>query len=90
MKQHLGFVATVGMIAVGGLATSACAQSARLEDPIPETPRQSLTAIEKSFAAIPTAEPLAVFPQIRQRLVDTPDFLRDSRPASTFAPTIAT
>jgi hypothetical protein len=57
------------------------AQSAKQEDPIPETPRQSLTAIEKTFATLPVPEPSMLFPQIRQQLDDAPPFLRDSTAA---------
>ena len=35
---------------------------------MPATPRQSLTAIERGFAVVPTAEPLMLFPQIREQL----------------------
>ena len=53
-------------------------------DPVPEKPYQNLTAIERSFAVIPTAEPLMLFPQIREGLKDTPAFLRDSKAAINF------
>ncbi len=53
------------------------------DDPIPDTPKQSLTAIERNFAVVPTADPLTMFPQIREQLKDPPAFLRDLRLAST-------
>lgn len=62
-------------------ATSVRAQSAKQEDPIPETPHQSLLAIEKAFAAVPKAEPTMLFPQIREQLKDAPPFLRDAKAA---------
>ncbi len=68
-------------ITVAWWSGGAWAQSARQEDPIPETPRQSLTAIEKTFATVPVAEPLMLFPQMRERLDDAPAFLRDSTAA---------
>jgi hypothetical protein len=68
----------VALTMAAGWAGSTQAQSARQEDPIPETPRQSLSAIEKTFATLPAAEPLALFPQIREQLKDAPAFLRDS------------
>ena len=69
----------MGMIAASGVATEAHAQSPNRNDPVPATPRQSLTAIERGFAVIPTAEPLTLFPQIREQLKDAPAFLRDSK-----------
>ena len=46
---------------------------------MPATPRQSLTAIERGFAVLPSAEPMMLFPQIREQLKDAPAFLRDSK-----------
>ncbi len=79
MKQYRRLAAIVGTIAAAGWGTDALAQSANRNDPVPETPRQSLTAIERGFAVIPTAEPLSLFPQIREQLKDAPAFLRDSK-----------
>src|SRR6185503_10889894 len=78
MKQHCR-LAAIGMIAAAGLGAEAHAQSANRDDPVPARPDQSLTAIERNFAAIPTAEPLMLFPQMRQQLQDAPAFLRDSK-----------
>jgi hypothetical protein len=63
-----------------GLAAAgdAVAQSAKQEDPIPATPRQDLTAIQRTFAP-PTPPPLTVFPALREQWKDTPAFLRDSK-----------
>ena len=69
----------MGVIAATGWGTDALAQAANRNDPVPETPFQNLTAIERSFASIQVAEPLMLFPQIREGLKDTPAFLRDSR-----------
>jgi len=62
-----------------GASWQAGAQSAKQEDPIPSNPSQSLVAIEKSFARLPTAETMMLFPQMRKQLEDTPAFLRDSK-----------
>src|SRR4051812_15429153 len=84
MRQHRRLAAIVGFIAATGVGIEAHAQSAKQEDPIPATPAQSLTAIEKAFASIPTAEPLMLFPQMREQLKDAPAFLRDSKAAINF------
>src|ERR1700756_2420329 len=84
MRQYRSVAAVMGMIAATGLgalslSTAAYGQSANRNDPVPETPFQSLTAIERGFAVVPTAEPLTLFPQIREQLKDAPAFLRDSK-----------
>src|SRR5436190_3373761 len=79
MRRHRRFAAVMGLIAASGMATEAHAQSANRNDPVPSRPDQSLTAIERGFAVIPTAEPLTLFPQIREQLKDAPAFLRDSK-----------
>ncbi|MDI1266372.1 MAG: hypothetical protein PS018_24265 [bacterium] len=60
------------------MASSAMAQSSRQEYPIPSNPGQDLTEIEHLFAP-PTPPPLTAFPEFRERLKDTPAFLRDSK-----------
>jgi hypothetical protein len=79
MKQHRRLAGAVSLIAAAGMGTQVHAQSANRNDPVPATPQQSLTAIERGFAAVPTAEPLMLFPQIREQLKDAPAFLRDSK-----------
>jgi hypothetical protein len=79
MMRHRRFAAIVGMVAASGMASESHAQSANRNDPVPARPDQSLTAIERGFAVVPTAEPLTLFPQIREQLKDTPAFLRDSK-----------
>jgi hypothetical protein len=79
MKQYRRLAVIVGMIAATGLGAEVHAQNANRNDPVPATPFQSLTAIERGFAVVPTAEPLTLFPQIREQLKDAPDFLRDSK-----------
>ena len=79
MKTHRSLAAIVGAIAAAGVASQAHAQSANRDDPVPARPDQSLTAIERGFAVVPTAEPLTLFPQIREQLKDAPAFLRDSK-----------
>jgi len=84
MRQQRRIAAVMSLIAATGLAESAHAQSAYQEDPIPQTPRQSLTAIEKAFATLPKGDPLTLFPQMRDQLKDTPAFLRDSKAEINF------
>src|SRR6185312_5126724 len=79
MKQYRRLAAIMGMVAAAGVATEVRAQNANRNDPVPATPFQSLTAIERGVAVIPTAEPLTLFPQIREQLKDAPAFLRDSK-----------
>jgi outer membrane porin, OprD family len=81
MKRHRRVAAVLGVIAATGMGASAYGQSANRNDPVPETPQQNLTAIERDFAVVPTAEPLTMFPQLREQLQDTPAFLRDSKAA---------
>ena len=64
---------------MAGVASQEGAQSTKQEDPIPSRPSQSITAIERSFSSLPTAEPMMLFPQIKEQLKDTPAFLRDSK-----------
>src|SRR5262249_51135891 len=79
MRHHRKLAAILGTIAATGVTTVAYGQSANRDDPVPETTRQSLTAIERNFAVIPIAEPMTLFPQIREQLKDAPAFLRDSK-----------
>ena len=79
MMQNRKAAAVMAMIAAVGVTTQARAQNANRNDPVPARPFQSLTAIERGFAVIPTAEPLTLFPQIREELKDAPAFLRDSK-----------
>ena len=81
MKQHRRLAAIMGMIAAAGMVTQARAQSVKQEDPIPDSAAKSLVAIEKTFVTIPTAEPMMLFPQMREQLKDAPPFLRDSTAA---------
>ncbi len=59
-------------------AGDAVAQSAKQEDPIPATPKQDLTAIQRTFT-LQTPPPLTVFPELREQWKNTPAFLRDSK-----------
>lgn len=77
-------LAILGMIAAAGLSNVAQAQSVKQEDPIPDSPTSSLVAIEKTFAVVPTVEPLMLFPKIRDQLKDAPAFLRDSKAGIQF------
>ncbi|HLG49918.1 MAG TPA: OprD family outer membrane porin [Reyranella sp.] len=84
MMQNRKVAAVMGVVAALGSGTLAHAQHANRNDPVPATPFQSLTAIERGFAVLPTAEPLTLFPQIREQLKDTPAFLRDSKAGINF------
>jgi hypothetical protein len=66
------------------VAGSALAQSVKQEDPIPDSMKQSLTAIENTFAIGRTPPPLTMFPQMREQMKDAPAFLRDSKSSINF------
>jgi hypothetical protein len=76
-RRH-GVVAALLAGSISVMAVDASAQSAKQEDPIPETPAKDLTAIQRTFAT-PTPPPLTMFPELRERWKDTPAFLRDSK-----------
>ncbi len=78
MTSHRRLVAVAGIM-VASVSSAAYAQSPNRNDSVPARPDQTLTAIERSFAVLPTAEPLTMFPQIREALRDTPAFFRDSK-----------
>lgn len=85
MINRLRHLATIVVaIAAAGVAMPAQAQSAKQEEPIPETPAKSLTAIERTFTTLPVPETLTLFPQIREQLKGTSAFLRDSKAAINF------
>jgi len=71
----LGFWTLLG---VAGLAPQARAQSPNDGLPIPDSTKDSLTAIQRSFQ-LPTPPTLALFPQMREQMKDAPAFLRDSK-----------
>ena len=83
LKDYRRLLAAI-VIATGGMAGGAMAQSVKQEDPIPESLQKSLTAIENTFALPKPAAPLTAFPQIREELKDAPAFLRDSNAAINF------
>jgi hypothetical protein len=68
---------TAGSVAVW--TAGAMAQSVKQEDPIPDSVKQSLTAIENSFVITKTPPPLTMFPKMREEMKDTIPFLRDSK-----------
>ena len=79
MLRRLPIVlAVLTALAAAGLGSTARAQSPNDNVPIPATPEESLTAIQRSFK-LPPAPPLTLFPQMREQLQDTPAFLRDSK-----------
>jgi len=71
-------LAVMAALAITVLGSAARAQSPNDGVPIPATPTESLTAIERSFK-LPAPPALTLFPQMRDQLQDTPAFLRDSR-----------
>jgi outer membrane porin, OprD family len=83
-KQRRRLPAILTGMATACLTTVAAAQSERQEQPIPLNLKQSLTAIERSFAVVPEPAPLTMFPQMREQLKDAPAFLRDSKAAFNF------
>lgn len=60
------------------VAGDAVAQSVKQEDPIPSSPENDLTAIQRTFTQ-PTPPPLTMFPELREQWKDAPAFLRDSK-----------
>ena len=64
--------------AVGTAASEASAQGFRQAEPIPSQETKSLTAIERLFNP-PVPPALTLFPQFRDRIRDTPAFIRDSK-----------
>jgi hypothetical protein len=60
------------------LACSARAQNSRNELPIPASPQDDLTAIQRAFKP-PPPPPLILFPQLREQVRDLPPFLRDAK-----------
>ena len=78
MKARRAIVATLLTAAAVAIAGPAKAQSAKQEDPIPATPKQDLTAIQRQFVP-PTPPPLTMFPEVREAWKETPAFLRDSK-----------
>ena len=88
-RRVLNVPAIFVAMGVPGLALEANAQSPNDGLPIPATTKDSLTAIQRTFE-LPAPPPLALFPQMREQMKDTPAFLRDSKVSLTFAATTAT
>ena len=65
-------------VSLAGPPPDVLAQNLRQEAPIPESTKQSLTAIENSFLLTTTQPRLTMFPQMREQMKDAPAFLRDS------------
>ena len=59
------------------VACSAQAQNSRNELPIPASPEDDLTAIQRAFKP-PPPPPLTLFPRLREQVQDLPPFLRDA------------
>lgn len=80
LSRALRAVSILVAAALAAWAAPALAQYPNEGLPIPATPDQTLSAIQRSFSvAVPPRATL--FPQIREQLADTPAFLRDSRVA---------
>lgn len=81
MRRYRG-IAVVAAIVVATIAASLAspvrAQTPNDGLPIPASPSDSLTAIQRSFA-LPVPPPLTLFPQMREQLKDAPAVLRDAR-----------
>ncbi len=71
----LGFLAPLG---IAGPVLQVHAQSPNDGLPIPDSTKDSLTAIQRSFQ-LPAPPTLALFPQMREQMKDAPAFLRDSK-----------
>lgn len=72
------FAALCLAVVVCGAVEPAHGQNARNELPIPTSPADDLTAIQRTFQ--PTAPPpLTLFPALRDDMRDLPAFLRDSK-----------
>jgi hypothetical protein len=65
----------LAMVALAGVAH---AQNSRNELPIPASPAEDLTAIQRTFKP-PPPPPLTLFPKLRDDLQDLPPFLGDSK-----------
>jgi hypothetical protein len=72
--RSLAVIAVVLSVAGG----EALAQNSRDELPIPASPQEDLTAIQRTFKP-PPPPPLTLFPKARDQLQDLPPFLRDSK-----------
>jgi hypothetical protein len=68
-------IAVAAVLAIGDAAR---AQNARNELPIPSSPAEDLTAIQRAFRP-PPPPPLTLFPQVRDQMQDLPPVLRDSK-----------
>jgi hypothetical protein len=77
-KGHRGLFAVLAALATLGAVTCARAQNARQEDPIPDSPKADLTAIDSLFRPPPPTA-LSLFPQMRDQMQDAPAFVRDSK-----------
>lgn len=78
IERHRRIAASLATAATLAISAGAAAQSARDEDPIPSSPLQDLTAIQRVFRP-PPPPPLTMFPELREHWKDTPAFLRDSK-----------
>jgi hypothetical protein len=67
----------VSSFAAIAVACSAQAQNSLNELPIPASPEDDLTAIQRAFKP-PPPPPLTLFPRLREQVQDLPPFLRDA------------
>lgn len=72
------FVTLYFAIVICGAADIAYGQNSRNELPIPTSPQDELTAIQRIFKPAPPP-PLVLFPELREEMRDLPAFVRDSK-----------
>jgi hypothetical protein len=78
MRKARAAIAILSAVAMATIARSAYGQNARDDLPIPSSPEQDLTAIQRAFRP-PAAPALTLFPKLREDMADLPAFIRDSK-----------
>jgi hypothetical protein len=76
LEKRYSIAALVALVA-SGFCVPAHAQSPNEGLPIPDSPKDSLTAMDRMFHP-PAPKALTLFPQIRDQMKDAPAFVRDS------------
>jgi hypothetical protein len=77
-RSHSRVIALVlAVVMANVVATNVRAQTPNEPQPIPSSPKDDLTAIQRLFSP-PAPPPQTLFPEMRQELSDTPAFFRDS------------
>ena len=75
LKERCSIAALLAL-AAAGICAPAQAQTPNQGLPIPDSPKEDLTAIDRMFRPAPPP-PLTLFPQIRDQMKDAPAFVRD-------------